>query len=80
VGWLMGFIFSFKRKPISDSITFDPSCEDAVIRSSICTGEKVAGFKNRNDGHFTEVMIIRSLEDEEFFKEKYGIDEVRVEY
>ncbi|MCR5628723.1 MAG: aspartate dehydrogenase [Eubacterium sp.] len=61
-------------------MTFDPSCEDAVIRSSICTGEKVAGFKNRESGHFTEVMIIRSPEDEEFFKEKYGIDEVRVEY
>ena len=25
MGWLMGFKFSFKRKPISDSITFDPS-------------------------------------------------------
>jgi hypothetical protein len=51
-----------------------------VIRSSICTGEKVAGFKNKTDGHFTEVMLIRSPADEKEFKETYGVDSLKVEY
>ena len=61
-------------------VRFDPETQTAVIRSSICTGEKVAGFKNKKDGHFTEVMLIRSPEDEKQFKEIYGIETVRTEY
>lgn len=52
----------------------------AVIRASICTGEKVAGFKNYDDSHFTEVMLIRDAEDEKRFKTIYGLDEVKKEY
>ena len=63
-----------------DVIRFDPETQTAVIRSSICTGEKVAGFKNKKDGHFTEVMLIRSPEDEKRFKEIYGIETVKTEY
>lgn len=61
-------------------ITYDPDTQYAVIRSSICTGEKVAGFKNKKDGHFTEVMLITSKADEKRFRETYGLEEVRVEY
>ena len=61
-------------------IKFDPDTQYAVIRSSICTGEKVAGFKNKKDGHFTEVMMIRSSADEKQFKEMYGLETVRTEY
>ena len=43
-----------------DKPTFSPETHDAVIRSSICTGEKVAGFKSKKDGHFSEIMLIRS--------------------
>ncbi len=70
-------LFGKKQKP---DIKFDPETQYAVIRSSICTGEKVAGFKNRKDGHFTEVMVIRSSADEKIFKEMYGLDSVRTEY
>ncbi|MBO4846870.1 MAG: aspartate dehydrogenase [Lachnospiraceae bacterium] len=59
---------------------YDPETQTAIIRSSICNGEKVAGFKNRTDGHFTEVMLIRSPEEEQRFKEIYGLDEVKVDY
>lgn len=52
----------------------------AVIRSSICTGEKVAGFKNKTNGHFTEVMLIRSAADEKKFKETYRVESLKVEY
>ncbi len=70
----------FGKKNLSEEIRFDPETQYAVIRSSICTGEKVAGFKDKKDGHFTEVMLIRSPEDEALFKQIYGIDTVKVEY
>ena len=71
----------FKReKNLKDEIKFDPETQYAVIRSSICTGEKTAGFKNKKDGHFVEVMVIRTSEDERRFKEIYGLDSVRTEY
>ncbi|MBQ5399306.1 MAG: aspartate dehydrogenase [Ruminococcus sp.] len=59
---------------------FDPERQYAVIRSSICTGEKVAGFRDRHDGHFTEVMLIRSKKDEQKFKEMYKVDTLKTEY
>ncbi len=65
---------------LKEEIPFDPELQYAVIRSSICTGEKLAGFKNKKDGHFTEVMLIRSPEDEMRFKRIYGLDEVKIEY
>lgn len=68
------------EKQLRDRIKFDPETQYAVIRSSICTGEKVAGFKNRKDGHFTEVMLIKNPDDEKRFKEIYGLDTVKVEY
>ena len=73
-------MFRKKRKDHSSEIKFDPQTQFAVIRSSIYTGEKVAGFKNRKDGHFTEVMLIRGPEDEKRFKEIYELESVRTEY
>jgi hypothetical protein len=61
-------------------IKFDPDKQYAIIRSSICTGEKVAGFKNKEDGHFTEVILIRSYEDELRFKELYNLETIKTEY
>lgn len=42
--------------------------------------EKVAGFKNYDDAHFTEVMLIRDAEDEKRFKAIYGLNEIKKEY
>ena len=72
--------FFGRKKKQEPAIQFDPETQYAVIRSSICTGEKVAGFKNKVDGHFTELMLIRSPADEKLFKETYGVDSIRVEY
>ena len=68
------------RKKKEPTVHFDSETQYAVIRSSICTGEKVAGFKNKTDGHFTEVMLIRSPADEKEFKETYNIEEIKIEY
>ncbi len=59
---------------------FDPEKQAAVIRSSVCTGEKVAGFRDLAGGRFTEVMLIRSGEDERRFREAFGLESVKTEY
>ena len=53
-----------------------------VIRSSICTGEKVAGFKDIRTGKFTEVMLIKNSRDMDEFLEKYDISvaEIKTEW
>ncbi len=61
----------FKRKQIKES--YDRENQRPVIRSSICTGEKVAGFKDIHTGKFTEVMVIRDNRDMDEFTAKYDI-------
>ena len=70
----------FGKKKKSFSVKYDPDKEYPVIKASICTGERVAGFKIRADGHFTEVMLIASDTDLMVFKNAYGIDEIKTEY
>ena len=70
----------FGRKSREPEIKYDPNIQYAMIRSSICTGEKVAGFKRKSDGHFSEVMLIRSEKDLEDFKRQYHVADVRTEY
>lgn len=61
---------------------FDREHQRPVIRSSICTGEQVAGFKDLRTGRFTEIMLVRNNEDMEEFTRKYGIsrEEIRREW
>lgn len=70
----------YYERNLKETIPYDPQKQYAVIRASICTGEKVAGFKNYADAHFTEVMLIRNGEDEKRFKAIYGLDEIKKEY
>jgi len=49
-----------------------------VIRCSICTGEQVAGFKNRKTGKFLECFAINSGRDLKAFCKEYGIDETDI--
>lgn len=52
---------------------YDKETQKPIIKSSINTGEKVAGFKDINSGKFTEVMLIRDSKDMDYFLEKYYI-------
>lgn len=61
----------FRRKQVKES--YDRENQRPVIRASICTGEKVAGFKDIHTGKFTEVMVIRDSKDMEEFTTKYDI-------
>lgn len=67
------------RKKIT-KIPFDRKKERPVIRAGICTGEQVAGFKDTDTGHFTEVMLIKNDRDLQEFKTLYGVDKITKEY
>ncbi len=54
--------------------------EKPVIRASICTGERVAGFKDKTTGSFREVMLIQNEKDLVKFKKTYKIDQIDTEY
>ena len=42
---------------------YSPDEWEPVVRSSVCTGEKVAGFRNTHTGIFEDVMLIRVPSD-----------------
>lgn len=49
-----------------------------VIRASICTGEKVAGFREEASGKFEDMMLIRGDRDLKLFMDTYGINEEEI--
>ncbi len=70
----------FGRKKVTR--TYDRESQVPVIRASICTGERVAGFKDIHTGRFMEVMVIRNDKDMEIFLYEYGIspDDIKKEW
>lgn len=68
----------FKKK--AAVIAYDRENLRPVIRSSICTGERVAGFKDIKTGKFKDIMLIRNDRDLESFKNTYGITDIDKEY
>lgn len=65
----------FGRKKRQTAIPYDKTGKVPVIRSSICTGEQVAGFKDPVSGKFQELMLIRDSDDLSDFLRQYQVDE-----
>lgn len=63
----------FKKK--IEILSYDKENTKPVIKSSICTGEQVAGFKDIHTGKIEEVMLIQCPADVEKFRVMYGIEE-----
>lgn len=63
-------MFGRKKK----STGYNKETQKPVMRVSICTGEKVAGFLDKATGKFTDVMLIRSEKDLAAFCEEYGVE------
>lgn len=63
-----------KKSKTTNVRKYDRENEIPVIRSSICTGEQVAGFKDKKTGHFEEVMLLKNAEDREVFLKTYNIE------
>ena len=68
-----------KKSPAPEP--YDPALYRPVLRASVCTGEKTAGFLETGTGKFREVMLIRNEADLKKFREQYGIEgEIRTVY
>ena len=65
----------FGRRKKQTTPPYDKAGKVPVIRSSICTGEQVAGFKDSVSGKFDELMLIRNGSDLAEFLSQYQIDE-----
>lgn len=65
----------FGRKKRQTVIPYNKEGKIPVIRSSICTGEQVAGFKDPASGKFQELMLIRDSGDLADFLRRYQVDE-----
>ena len=69
----------FKKKVLVQ--IYDKENKKPVIKSSICNGEQVAGFKDIRTGKMEEIMLIKNRADLEMFKAMYGItEEITKEY
>ena len=67
-------MFGRKKKQHTEMKPYDPEKQMPVIRASICTGEQVAGFKDRESGKFEEAMLIRGEGDLQEFCSRYGVN------
>ena len=65
----------FGRRKKRGAPPYDKEGKVPVIRSSICTGEQVAGFKELAGGRFEELMLIRDSRDLEEFMRLYQVEE-----
>ncbi len=61
-------------------LPYDKGYEIPAVKSSICTGEKTAGFIDSRTGKYREVMLITSDADVAEFKKMCGVDEVKTIY
>lgn len=74
-------MFGKKKKTAAQPAkTYDEKLYKAAMRCSICTGEQVAGFKNRETGKFEEVALIRNEAELQAFKDTYGVTDIEKFY
>lgn len=68
----------FGRRKKQQVSPYDKEGKIPVIRSSICTGEQVAGFKDADSGKFEEIMLIRNDSDLRDFLLLYQVEESEI--
>ncbi len=73
-------MFGFKKKKPIDIYRYNKETEVPAVKSSICTGEKTAGFLEVNTGKYRDIMLVESDADIEAFKSACGVDEVKEIY
>ncbi len=65
---------SWFRKKELPRIPYDPEKQTPAVRSSICTGEMVVGFLDKETGKFREYELARSRSDVDAFCKRAGVD------
>lgn len=66
------------RKKEPPKIPYDPETQEPAVRSSICTGEMVVGFIDRETGKFREYALARSRSDVDEFCKRVGVEQDRL--
>ncbi|MBQ0066276.1 MAG: aspartate dehydrogenase [Firmicutes bacterium] len=69
-------MFLFRKKEIK-KIDYNSHKLEPVLRVSICTGEKTAGFQDKETGKFHEYQLISSDAELKEFMEACEINEIR---
>lgn len=67
-------IWNKKKKVAPAPSPYPLESFEPVLRSSICTGEATACFRNRETGKLHEIVVIRSPKDLADFGKQYGVD------
>lgn len=67
----------FKKKE-PPRIPYDHAAQEPAVRSSICTGELVVGFLDRETGKFKEYELARSQSDVDVFCKRVGIEPTEI--
>lgn len=70
----------FKQNVSIPVIEYNPEKQRPVLKCSICNGEQIAGFKDKQTGYFTEVMLIKDGRDLDLFMEIYNLAAISKEY
>ena len=60
--------------------TYDKETQVPVLRCSICTGEQVAGFRDKKTGKFIDVTLIQNDAELKKFMKEYGVEKFDKEY
>ena len=68
----------FGRRKRRDASPYDKTGKFSVIRSSICTDEQVAGFKDTVSGKFEELVLIRDGKDFSEFLHRYQVEDCEI--
>lgn len=67
-------------KHLKETIPYDENNQYPVIKASTCTGEKVAGFRDKTGNGFVEVMVIHNDYEKELFMKAYNLKDIKSEY
>lgn len=75
-------LFKKWKKRDAQAEPFDREKYIPVIRASICNGEQVFGWKDKDTGKFQEVEFLKNGSGLEAILEKYGIsrEEIKKEW
>ncbi len=68
-----------KKGKHKTTVSYDKETQKPVLRCSICTGEQVFGFRNKETGKFEEVSLIRNDKELKELLGQYGIAQDEVE-
>ena len=72
-------MFGFgSKKSSGNALSWDPSCEEPVVKKSICTGEATVGFVDKNTGKYRDIRKVTSPAEIEAFCQETGLTDGKI--